>query len=142
MGRGQATVTSECAHTFHLRCFSGSVCPVCGARWRDVVTTVTPPSPLNNSSSPAQPRAPLFSTPTFTLALPKPNQPLFLAHFQDPIFHALIRAAQPLFLAATSLLVVAACRLQFRAVQSLYHAHIHDAPPLLLAANAILVLAF
>jgi hypothetical protein len=44
IGRGQATVTSECNHTFHLRCISGSVCPVCSAQWRDEVT-VTPSSP-------------------------------------------------------------------------------------------------
>ncbi|CAO2167001.1 unnamed protein product [Urochloa humidicola] len=50
MGRGHATVTSECSHTFHLRCCSCSVCPVCGARWRDEVT-VAPPSPPHNPTS-------------------------------------------------------------------------------------------
>ncbi|XP_052166166.1 E3 ubiquitin-protein ligase WAV3-like [Oryza glaberrima] len=43
----QPTVTSECSHTFHLRCFSGSViCPACNARWRDTVAVPNPsPAP-------------------------------------------------------------------------------------------------
>ncbi|RLN23632.1 hypothetical protein C2845_PM07G28820 [Panicum miliaceum] len=53
IGRGQATVTSECNHTFHLRCISGSVCPVCSARWRDEVTVM-----------PSQPRPVWFPLPT------------------------------------------------------------------------------
>ena len=53
IGRGQATVTSECNHTFHLRCISGSVCPVCSARWRDEVTV-----------TPSQPRPLWFPLPT------------------------------------------------------------------------------
>ncbi|KAG2601973.1 hypothetical protein PVAP13_5KG534400 [Panicum virgatum] len=60
MGRGQATVTSECNHTFHLRCFSGTVCPVCGARWRDELNPASSPPP-NPASSP--PRPPLFQRP-------------------------------------------------------------------------------
>ncbi|CAL4960418.1 unnamed protein product [Urochloa decumbens] len=68
MGRGHATVTSECSHTFHLRCCSGSVCPVCGARWRDEVT-VAPPASL----TPSPPR-PATNTPTTT---PFPSTPLF-----------------------------------------------------------------
>ncbi|CAO2170889.1 unnamed protein product [Urochloa humidicola] len=100
MGPGQATVTSECAHTFHLRCFSGSVCPVCGARWRDEVTVTpspTPPPPLNTPSSPifsvvsaapssfappnsssSSPPQSLFSRPaefTFAPSESKPNKP-------------------------------------------------------------------
>ncbi|TVU36471.1 hypothetical protein EJB05_18407, partial [Eragrostis curvula] len=93
MGRGQATVTSECNHTFHLRCFSGSVCPVCSVRWRDEVTvtrsspfTSSPPQPSlferpprigsyippDRSSSP--PRPSLFHQPTsFTFAPPNPS---------------------------------------------------------------------
>jgi hypothetical protein len=48
MCRGQATVTSECNHTFHLRCIASrywprSVCPVCSARWRDCVSLAPPP---------------------------------------------------------------------------------------------------
>ncbi|CAO2198217.1 unnamed protein product [Urochloa humidicola] len=73
MGPGQATVTSECAHTFHLRCFSGSVCPVCAARWRDEVTvTPSPPTPpLNTPSSPS------FASAGFNFAPPesKTNKP-------------------------------------------------------------------
>ncbi|KAF0914860.1 hypothetical protein E2562_032784 [Oryza meyeriana var. granulata] len=41
----QSTVTSECNHTFHLRCFSGSVCPFCNARWRDTVAVSVVPNP-------------------------------------------------------------------------------------------------
>ncbi|XP_025814333.1 E3 ubiquitin-protein ligase WAV3-like [Panicum hallii] len=66
-GRGQATVTSECDHTFHLRCFSGSVCPVCGARWRYEVTVAQSP-PLNPTSSP--PRPPLFQPPAANTSTP------------------------------------------------------------------------
>ncbi|CAO2195276.1 unnamed protein product [Urochloa humidicola] len=63
MGRGHATVTSECSHTFHLRCFSGSVCPVCGARWRDEVTVAPPSPPPNPASSPPQPPVFQFQPP-------------------------------------------------------------------------------
>ncbi|CAL4974903.1 unnamed protein product [Urochloa decumbens] len=57
MSGGQATVASECAHTFHLRRFSGSVCPVCGARWCDEVTVTSSPPPLVTPSSPTVLRA-------------------------------------------------------------------------------------
>ncbi|CAL4953636.1 unnamed protein product [Urochloa decumbens] len=82
MGRGHATVTSECSHTFHLRCCSGSVCPVCGARWRDEVT-VAPPASLPNPT-PSPPRPPLFqfqpppatNTPTTPfMSTPFPSTP-------------------------------------------------------------------
>ncbi|CAO2182326.1 unnamed protein product [Urochloa humidicola] len=49
VGRGEATVTSECNHTFHLSCVSGrnSVCPACSAQWRDEVTVApSQPRPL------------------------------------------------------------------------------------------------
>ncbi|KAL6840186.1 hypothetical protein ACP4OV_029996 [Aristida adscensionis] len=53
MGRGQASVTSECNHSFHLRCFSGSVCPLCSARWRDEVTvTSSSPQPSTYTGRP------------------------------------------------------------------------------------------
>nr|CAB3474835.1 unnamed protein product [Digitaria exilis] len=40
IGLLQATFTSECAHTFHLRCVSGiAVCPVCAAKWGDSPAT-------------------------------------------------------------------------------------------------------
>uniref|UniRef100_A0A0E0FRA1 RING-type domain-containing protein n=1 Tax=Oryza nivara TaxID=4536 RepID=A0A0E0FRA1_ORYNI len=60
----QPTVTSECSHTFHLRCFSGSViCPACNARWRDTVAvpnpSPAPPSTLFPAGVPAPP--PTFS---------------------------------------------------------------------------------
>uniref|UniRef100_M8BBZ9 VWFA domain-containing protein n=1 Tax=Aegilops tauschii TaxID=37682 RepID=M8BBZ9_AEGTA len=32
-GYGTPTFTSECQHRFHLACVTGSVCPVCNARW-------------------------------------------------------------------------------------------------------------
>ncbi|TVU34790.1 hypothetical protein EJB05_16642, partial [Eragrostis curvula] len=53
--RGQAAVTSECNHTFHLRCISGGTCPVCRAVWRDVVSMqLTPSPPFNAFSRPPQ----------------------------------------------------------------------------------------
>uniref|UniRef100_A0A0D3GVX8 RING-type domain-containing protein n=1 Tax=Oryza barthii TaxID=65489 RepID=A0A0D3GVX8_9ORYZ len=60
----QPTVTSECSHTFHLRCFSGSViCPACNARWRDTVAvpnpSPAPPSTFFPAGVPAPP--PTFS---------------------------------------------------------------------------------
>ncbi|KAK1627750.1 hypothetical protein QYE76_002065 [Lolium multiflorum] len=37
MGRGHATFTAECSHTFHLRCVNHrTACPVCHTSWRDV----------------------------------------------------------------------------------------------------------
>ncbi|KAK8461643.1 hypothetical protein SEVIR_1G074050v4 [Setaria viridis] len=44
--RGQTAVTSQCNHTFHFRCFAGSVhaCPACGAQWSDVGPAIPPPS--------------------------------------------------------------------------------------------------
>ncbi|CAL4948320.1 unnamed protein product [Urochloa decumbens] len=87
MSGGQATVTSECAHTFHLRCFSGSVCPVCGARWRDEVT-VTPSPPLVTPSSPTvtlPSSASSFSWPAeITFEPPKPKTDPFSSCFPDP----------------------------------------------------------
>ncbi|KAL6614155.1 hypothetical protein ACP70R_036425 [Stipagrostis hirtigluma subsp. patula] len=77
MGRGQATVTSECNHTFHLRCFSGSVCPVCSARWRDEVT-VMPSQPFNPQPSPHQPTNLFTFAPSNPFA-PTPMPPLFLS---------------------------------------------------------------
>ncbi|GJM92540.1 hypothetical protein PR202_ga09018 [Eleusine coracana subsp. coracana] len=72
MGRGQATITSECNHTFHLRCFSGSVCPVCGARWRDQVTVSRPSSSqVNPFSNPP----PLFPQVNVTPRTPSPTPP-------------------------------------------------------------------
>jgi hypothetical protein len=37
MGRGHATFTAECSHTFHLRCVNHrTACPLCHTSWRDV----------------------------------------------------------------------------------------------------------
>lgn len=42
LGRGQALITAECSHVFHLRCISDNAshgrrdCPLCKATWRDV----------------------------------------------------------------------------------------------------------
>ncbi|CAO1942291.1 unnamed protein product [Urochloa humidicola] len=76
IGSGQASVTSECNHTFHLRCISGSVCPACSAQWRDEVT-VTPsqlrprpfPLPPNFNSVPLPPS---FVFPAPVSPFPKP----------------------------------------------------------------------
>ncbi|CAO1944404.1 unnamed protein product [Urochloa humidicola] len=68
MGREHATVTSECSHKFHLRCCSGSVCPVCAARWRDEVTVASSPPPNPTSSPPA--------TTPFVFS-PFPSSPVF-----------------------------------------------------------------
>ncbi|CAN6271547.1 unnamed protein product [Urochloa humidicola] len=45
--RGQTAVTSQCGHTFHFLCFTGSAhaCPACGAQWRDVGLVIPPPLP-------------------------------------------------------------------------------------------------
>ncbi|EAZ05447.1 hypothetical protein OsI_27661 [Oryza sativa Indica Group] len=60
----QPTVTSECSHTFHLRCFSGSViCPACNARWRDTVAMPNPSPAPPSTLFPAGVRAP---PPTFS----------------------------------------------------------------------------
>ncbi|RCV28170.1 hypothetical protein SETIT_5G384000v2 [Setaria italica] len=78
IGRGQATVTSECNHTFHLRCISGSVCPVCSAHWRDEVT-VTPsqPRPVLFPLPPnlVSPPPPSFNFPPPSSSFPKPPMP-------------------------------------------------------------------
>ncbi|CAO2044670.1 unnamed protein product [Urochloa humidicola] len=44
---GQTAVTSQCDHTFHFLCFTGSAhaCPACGAQWRDVGPVILPPPP-------------------------------------------------------------------------------------------------
>ncbi|XP_039851839.1 E3 ubiquitin-protein ligase WAV3-like [Panicum virgatum] len=84
IGRGQATVTSECKHTIHLRCISGSVCPVCSARWRDEVT-VTPsqprplwfPLPTNFNSPP--------STPSSSPEPPMPRPPISAFNDDEPV---------------------------------------------------------
>uniref|UniRef100_A0A0E0LQT9 VWFA domain-containing protein n=1 Tax=Oryza punctata TaxID=4537 RepID=A0A0E0LQT9_ORYPU len=57
IGHTQPTVTSECHHMFHLRCFSGSICPACNAWWRDTVAAPnpSPPSALF-PAAPPQPR--------------------------------------------------------------------------------------
>ncbi|CAL4953635.1 unnamed protein product [Urochloa decumbens] len=60
--RGQATVTSECNHTFHLGCISGNVCPACSAQWRDEVTV-----------TPSQPRPRPFPLPSKVTIIPLPN---------------------------------------------------------------------
>ncbi|KAM0913059.1 hypothetical protein ACQ4PT_012419 [Festuca glaucescens] len=46
MGRGHATFTAECSHTFHLRCVNHrTACPLCLTPWRDV-PGVTPTQAL------------------------------------------------------------------------------------------------
>ncbi|KAF8717027.1 hypothetical protein HU200_026137 [Digitaria exilis] len=86
IGGGQATVTSECSHTFHLRCFSGSVCPVCGARWRDEVTVGQSPPPNNSFSS-----RPTFQSPATNTSTPPSvffgSQPPLADKAAGPVFH-------------------------------------------------------
>ncbi|KAL6614157.1 hypothetical protein ACP70R_036427 [Stipagrostis hirtigluma subsp. patula] len=56
MGLRQAAFTSECGHTFHLRCVSGSAaCPVCTAPWRDTPAAAPAPAPATPVSFPSPP---------------------------------------------------------------------------------------
>ncbi|KAL6857208.1 hypothetical protein ACP4OV_018590 [Aristida adscensionis] len=48
MGHGDAIFTAECSHAFHLRCVPGTVCPVCGARWRDAPAAAATPDPATS----------------------------------------------------------------------------------------------
>ncbi|KAL6903471.1 hypothetical protein ACP4OV_004284 [Aristida adscensionis] len=64
-GDGQAILTAECSHTFHLHCIVTSVahghvvCPLCNARWRDLPVLVRPaPAPPMHGVQPPQPRQP------------------------------------------------------------------------------------
>ncbi|XP_039849991.1 E3 ubiquitin-protein ligase WAV3-like [Panicum virgatum] len=89
MGRGQATVTSECNHTFHLRCFSGTVCPVCGARWRDEVTVAPSqsPPPHPTSSPPLNPAS--SPPPTFGPQPPSSDTARPVFNDDEPVEHPL-----------------------------------------------------
>ncbi|CAL4960416.1 unnamed protein product [Urochloa decumbens] len=77
IGRGQATVTSECNHTFHLGCISGSVCPACSAQWRDDVT-VTPSQPRRRRPFPPPSKVTIIPLPP-GYVLPPPAPGSFLS---------------------------------------------------------------
>ncbi|XP_066311500.1 probable E3 ubiquitin-protein ligase WAVH2 [Miscanthus floridulus] len=56
IGLWQAIFTAECAHTFHLRCVSGSAtCPICAARWSNTPATAPAPAPATPFSFASSP---------------------------------------------------------------------------------------
>nr|CAB3478867.1 unnamed protein product [Digitaria exilis] len=79
IGLLQATLTSECAHTFHLRCVSGAaVCPVCAAKWSDspaVAAARLVEGPFGKTPAPPKPFGSLFGENPFWLIQAPPKPP-------------------------------------------------------------------
>ncbi|GJM92542.1 hypothetical protein PR202_ga09020 [Eleusine coracana subsp. coracana] len=78
--RGQATFTSECAHTFHIICVKESVaCPVCAAPWKNTFppALVIHPPPMRSYVVPPRPPSFFFRQPppppSFSYPQPYPN---------------------------------------------------------------------
>ncbi|KAK3162492.1 hypothetical protein QOZ80_1BG0090160 [Eleusine coracana subsp. coracana] len=64
--RGQATFTSECAHTFHIICVKESAtCPICAAPWKNTFppALVIQPPPMRSYVVPPRPRSFFFPQP-------------------------------------------------------------------------------
>ncbi|CAO1946605.1 unnamed protein product [Urochloa humidicola] len=73
IGLGQASFTSECAHTFHLGCVSGeATCPVCAAKWSDTFATAPAPAPAPSPASPFVQTPPLMPRPSSLFAGARP----------------------------------------------------------------------
>ncbi|KAF7051282.1 hypothetical protein CFC21_059534 [Triticum aestivum] len=61
---GSPTFTSECQHRFHLACATGSVCPVCNARWPYQVSCYPYLHPYQFPPPPPMPRPmPMWTSP-------------------------------------------------------------------------------